>query len=209
MPGEFFDTLGQISGFAIELGDSVRDIQTPVANKIGYGFEIDRNGNIVYVYGAEGERTFLVEYRFRISNHLTVTEEEIQQQANEMKGVDVDVEQLRSTIRKHKLQNIDESAIDDALDAAKSEAEEVESGIIWQTYSEEESDLWDGFIVQTRLYPYTNEFDIQNYNETVKQIISDGVPVASAIFDVLDVLGEEEAPDLSEAEQSRHDRTYQ
>jgi hypothetical protein len=209
MPGEFFDALGKISGYAVELGDSIRDTQTPLANNIAYGFEIERNGNIVHIYGTKSERTFLVEYRFRISNHLPVTEDEVQQQADEIEGVDVDVEQLRARIRKHKLQNIEGSAIDDALEAAKSEAEDIETGIVWQHYSEEESDLWDGFTVRTRLYPYTSSFDIQNYDETVKVIISDGVSVASSIFNSLDMLGEEGAPDLSEAKQSRHDRTYQ
>lgn len=43
----------------------------------------------------------------------------------------------------------------------------------------------------------------------MKQVVGDGVPIASTIFESLDVLGQEQAPELSEAEQSSHSRTYQ
>jgi hypothetical protein len=209
MPGEFYDTLGEISSCAIELGDSLRDIQLALGSKTAYGFRIERNGNAILIYGTEGERTFPVEYNFRISNHLPVSDKEIQQHTDELGGVDVDIKQLRTTIRKQKLKKIDQEAIEDALESAKSEAEQIETEIQWLPHSDEESDLWDGFIVKTRLYPYTSDFGIQHYNETVKQVIGDGIPVASTIFDSLDVLGKEQAPELSEAEQSRYNRTYQ
>lgn len=209
MPGEFYDTLGEISGYAIELGDSLQDIQLAWRSKTAYGFRIERNGNPILIYGAEGERTFPVEYNFRISSHLPVSEKEIQQHTDELGEVNVDIKQLWTTIRKQKLKNIDQEAIKKTHESAKSEAEQIKTEIQWLPHSDEESDLWDGFAVSTRLYPYTSDFGIQQYNQTVKQVISDGISVASTIFDSLDVLGKEQAPELIEAEQNRHNRTYQ
>ena len=209
MPGEFYDTLGEISGYAMELGDSIRDTQLTIGDALVHGLEIERNGNVILIYGTESDRTFRVDYRFRISNHLPVSDEEVQEHADGLGGIDVDLNQLRATIRKQKLERIDESEREDAFASARTEAEQIKTGIQWLTYDDEGSDLWDGFVIQTRLYPYSSDFGIKQYNETMKQVLGDGVPIASAIFDSLDVLGQEQAPELSEAEQSSHSRTYQ
>jgi hypothetical protein len=209
MPGEFYDTLGEISGYAMELGDSIRNTQLPIDNALVHGLEIDRNGNVILIYGTESDRTFRVDYRFRITNHLPVSDEEVQEHGDVLGEIDVDLNQLRATIRKQKLERIDESEREDAFASAKAEAEQIETGIQWLTYDDEGSDLWDGFVIQTRLYPYCSDFGIKQYNETMKQVVGDGVPIASTIFESLDVLGQEQAPELSEAEQSSHSRTYQ
>ena len=209
MPGEFYDTLGEISGYAMELGDSIRDTQLTIGDALVHGLEIERNGNVILIYGTESDRTFRVDYRFRISNHLPVSDEEVQEHADGLGGIDVDLNQLRATIRKQKLERIDESEREDAFASARTEAEQIKTGIQWLTYDDEGSDLWDGFVIQTRLYPYSSDFGIKRYNETMKQVVGDGVPIASVIFDSLDVLGQEQAPELSEAEQGSHSRTYQ
>jgi len=209
MPGEFYDTLGEISGYAMELGDSIRDTQFTIGNALVHGLEIDRNGNVILVYGTESDRTFRVDYRFRITNHLPVSDEEVQEHADGVGGIDVDLNQLRARISKQKLERIDESEKENAFESAKAEAEQIETGIQWLTYDDEGSDLWDGFVIQTRLYPYSSDFGIKRYDETMKQVVGDGVPIASSIFESLDVLGQEQAPELGEAEQSTHNRTYQ
>ena len=119
MPGEFYDTLGEISGYAMELGDSIRDTQLTIGNALVHGLEIDRNGNVILIYGTESDRTFRVDYRFRISNHLPVSDEEVQEHADGLGGIDVDLNQLQATIRKQKLERIDESEREDAFASAK------------------------------------------------------------------------------------------
>lgn len=209
MTGELYDTLGEISGYAMELGDSIRNTQLTIGNVEAYGLEIERNGNVIFIYGVESERIFSVEYSFRISNHLPVSDEEVQKHADELGGMNVDRNELRATIRKQKLKKVDEDEREGAFESAKREAERIETEIQWLTHDDEEIDPWDGFVVQTQLYPYTSDFGIRDYNETTKQVVSDGVLIASTIFDSLDALGQEQAPELSEAEQSSHSRTYQ
>jgi hypothetical protein len=102
MPGELYDTLGEISGYAMELGDSIRNTQLTIGNEEAYGLEIERNGNVILIYGMEGERTFSADYRFRISHNLPVSDEEVQKHADELGGINVDRNQLRATIQKQK-----------------------------------------------------------------------------------------------------------
>lgn len=208
MPGETFDKLGEVSGYALELGDSVKSIQLTLSNEPAYGFQIERNRSLVYVYGVRGERTFTVEYQFRISNQLPVTEDEMRRYADDSTAVDLEQEQLENAIKKQKLEKIEEEAVEDAVESALSETAQTKTAAE-PLYFNNGSDLLDGFIMKSRLYPFSSNFGIKDYNDTVRQIISDGVPAAREVYNSLDELGEDQAPELNETEQRRPDRTYQ
>lgn len=210
MPGEFYDTLGTITGYGIELGDQIQTIHYKGDARATAGLEVARNGDKVSIYGNELERSLTVEYRFRISTHLSVTRKEVEEHANQSNtDISPDRQQIKTSLRRQKLKRIADEDISKAMDKAEEEIQGVESSINWLTFSEDDPELWDGFAARSRLYPYESPFGMEDYNGTLKQVIRDGVPVAQSIYQELEELGEEAVPDMNETEERRHDRTFQ
>ncbi|WP_251328269.1 hypothetical protein [Haloplanus pelagicus] len=210
MPGEFYDLLGKITGYGIELGDQISTVHYNEEMPATAGLKISRNNNKVSIYGNPLERSLSVEYRFRISNHLSVTREEVEDQAEQTNtGLPSGRTQIETSLRRQKLQRIADEDISNAVEEGERKIQDVESSINWLTFSEDDPDLWDGFTAVARLYPYQPDFGMEDYNTTVKQVIRDGVPVAQAIYQELEELGEEAIPDVSDSGEQRHDRTYQ
>lgn len=210
MPGEFYDTLGTITGYGIELGDQIQTLHYGEKARATAGLEVTRDGNRVSIYGNELERSLTVEYRFRISTHLSVSREEVEEHANQINaGMTPDRQQIKTSLRRQKLKRIAEEDVSNSRDKAEEKIQGVESSINWLTFSEDDPELWDGFVAIARLYPYEPPFGMENYNDTIKQVIRDGVPVAQAIYQELEELGEEAVPNMNETKRQRHDRTYQ
>jgi hypothetical protein len=209
MPGDFYDTLGTITGYGIELGDQVQTVHYGESARHTAGLEISRNGNRVSIYGNAFERSLTVEYRFRISTHLSVTAEELEEHANQINTGAPDRQQIKTNIRHKKLRQIADEDISRARDEAEEEIQDVKPSINWLTFSEEDPELWDGFAAVAQLYPYESDFGMKEYNTSVKRVIREGVPVAQAIYRELEVLGEEAVPELSDTKNQRHNRTYQ
>lgn len=210
MPGEFYNTLGRLTGYAIELGDQVQTTHYGEKVEATAGLEVARNGNIVSIYANALERSITVEYRFRISTHLSVTKKEVEEQASQIStGMSPDRQQIKTSLQHQKLKRISDEDMSIARDKAEEEIQDVKSSISWLTFSEDDPDLWDGFAAVSRLYPYESYFGMEDYNDTIKRVIRDGVPVAQAIYGELEELGEEAVPDMKETNRQQHSRTYQ
>jgi hypothetical protein len=138
-----------------------------------------------------------------------VTKKEAEEQANQSNtGMSPDRQQIETSLRRQKRKRIADADISNAMDSAEEKIQDVEPSVDWLTFSEEDPELWDGFSAVSRLYPYEPLFGIEDYNETVKQVIRDGVPVAQAVYQELEELGDEAVPDMNETEKRRHDRTF-
>jgi len=212
MGNEIYDWIGQMTSHALQLGDEARPLRYRDAKRhdLILSLRIERNGNIVQITGSRLEDSLLVEYTFRISDLLDVTEREIQEHADSMnttvKGAREDIEE---TIRAQKLNQIGEDRLQEAFDSAEDQLREIDSSINWLHFSED-NPMWDGFAVQDRIYPDESGVSLEAYNETVKQVVHDGRPIAQAVYNALDELGEEAVPAESESEQSTTaDRMYE
>ncbi|MFC7167412.1 hypothetical protein [Halospeciosus flavus] len=182
MAGEFYDALGTVTGYALELGDDVRTFQYDVEGTEVAGLRVDRNDNRVRLTGFRGDRSFLVEYVFRVSDHL-----------------DGGVEAL------------DEETLDRAHEAAAEAVHDTDASIRRLTAGDGEGQRWDGYAVQDRLYPFDAGFGLREYNETVKGVVRAGVPVARAAAEELDAVSEDVVPGTAESEEEprRIDRMYE
>lgn len=185
MAGEFYDALGTVTGYALELGDDVRTFQYEVDGTELSGLRIDRNDNRVRVTGFRGDRSFLVEYLFRVSDHLD--------------GAD----------REASLEALDEETLDRAHEAAAEAARDADASVRRLTAGD--GDRWDGYAVQDRLYPLDDGFGLRDYNETVKDVVRAGVPIARAAAEELEEVSAAAVPEATESEENpqRVDRMYE
>jgi PAS domain-containing protein len=204
MGNNIYDWVGDLTAHALQMGDTVRPFQTrhgEMNDRIA-GVRIDRSGNAVVITGSHLEDSLLVEYKFRVSDLLDVSQEEINQHADSVTtGVEGARDDIEETIRAQKLRRIGEERLQDALDNAEDRLREIDSSIQWLEFSEDQP-LWDGFAVQDRIYPGSDAVTLQEYNETLKQVINDGHPIAAAVYSELDELGEDAVPTESESDRS-------
>lgn len=204
MGNEVYDWVGQMTSHALQLGDDAHPIryQDEKTNNLIVGLRINRGGNGVLITGSQLEDSLLVEYKFRISGLLDVSDEEIREHGNsvttDIEGAREDIEE---SIRAQKLRQIGEDRLQAALDNAEEKLREIDSSIEWLNFSEEQP-IWDGFAVQDRIYPDESGVSLEAYNETVKRVVQDGHPIALAVYNSLDELGEEAVPTESEPERN-------
>lgn len=211
MPGELYDWIGELTSYALEFGDEAHTISHRGKNskELIAGLKLNRRGSSVNIYGTPYSRFLQVNYPFRISNHLQVTEEEINEHIQQVNtGLETTREDIERSIREQKLKQISDEDITGAIESAKDEIRNVDSTIDW-LYSDDNQNDWDGFRVQTRIYPGTDDFTIRNYDDAVSQVISDGRPVAVAIYDELEELGEEAVPKEQDTERTQPDRMFE
>jgi hypothetical protein len=204
MGNEVYDWVGQMTSHALQMGDDARPIryQNEQTNNLIVGLRINRNGNGVVITGSQLEDSLLVEYKFRISDLLDVSEAEIREHTNSVSpGVEGAREDIEESIRAQKLSQIGEDRLQEALDSAEGRLREIGSSIEWLHFSEDQP-MWDGFAVQDRIYPDESGVSLKAYNETVKQVVHDGHPIALAVYHSLDELGEEAVPTESESERT-------
>jgi hypothetical protein len=213
MESEFARKIGEITGYAIELGDSVTTLeaesgehapQSGVGRTVG--LRIDRRESTVTVVGSPGDAVFDVRYTFRISANLPVDDEEIREHTGAIQA-DVGRDEVVRTLRKQKLERIDDGDVQAATEAVQQELRSAESSVS-NVYFSEARDLWDGFVATTRLYPFDDRFGLREYDEAVVRVIDDGRPIAAGIYGELDELGPDAAPTDPRSD-VRHDRTYQ
>lgn len=204
MGNEVYDWVGQMTSHALQLGDDARPIryQDEQTNNLIVGLRINRGGNGVLITGSQLEDSLLVEYKFRISGLLDVSDKEISEHGNsvttDIEGAREDIEE---SIRAQKLKQIGEDRLQAALDNAEDRVREIDSSIEWLNFSEDQP-IWDGFAVQDRIYPDESGVSLEAYNETIKQVVQDGHPIALAVYNSLDELGEEAVPTESEPERN-------
>lgn len=202
MRPEFSQKMGEITGYAIEIGDSV----TTFERGEFAGIQISRQGNKVTISGRPPVRRFTVTYSFRISSHLPVSEEEIEQNLEDF-STEVNRDDIAKSLRKQKLKKLNDSDIEEAIEVVEDQIGLTDSTIT-TLYFSEDGELWDGFEATTALYPYDDPFGLREYNEAIVQVIADGRPIALKIYQEIKELGSEVVPSAPEPD-SHHDRTYQ
>jgi hypothetical protein len=213
MTQELSKWLGEVTGYAIELGDKVQTI-------CGDGYvalRIDRRGSVARIVGQESIRRLTVSYTFRISNHIEVTNEEIDNQINNMEEIEPDsaTDELRNDVTesllKNKLQNIPDEEIESARESLKEQSEEItleSDSTIRLLQFAENSDLWDGFEIQTFLYPTDERYGLREYDQAVQQVISHGATIGSDIYNTIEAISSDTVPKVA-IDETHHDRAFQ
>lgn len=199
----FYQALGDIAACVHASDDDMLGDYTLTTPR-GYhrGWIIGHNGAKVTVEAAPSDRYFTVEYAYRFSRQFNsdFSQADIQRAAD---GSDTtDLETARENLVKRSVRNLDPESRSEAYEATQ----EVLDTLDLRAYVPRFDDgTPDGIVVHTRLYPYSDDFDLAAYDSAMDQIARDGPEVARILHNSIPEFDEDTDPALDNADAMEED----
>lgn len=200
---EFYQALGDIAACVHASDDDMLGDCTLTTSR-GYhrGWIIGHNGAKVTVEAAPSDHYFAVEYAYRFSRQFNskFSQADVQRAADGSDTTDLDT--VREDLVKRSVRNLDPESRSKAYDAAQEVLDTLDS----RAYVPRLDDgTPDGIVVHTRLYPYSDDFDLAAYDAVLDQIARDGPEVARTLHTSIPEFDDDADPALDNPDAMEED----
>jgi len=194
-----YDAIGSIAAAAHANGDKIDENIRPEDNAYApHGLDVFHRSTYIRIGKVENEPRFNVTspYSFRSVLQRNYTESELSSRAN------VDLDTLTSDERTETINHILESDLQKATEqheefaeAFDRELEPTDAELMRIGYGDEQ--LWNGFIVRDKIYPYEDEFSVDEYRQIVSRVRSLRIQTTKLVHDVVDVFDRAGSEEIS------------
>lgn len=202
-----YDAIGSIATAAHATGDKIDENIRPADNaSVSHGLDVFHRSIYMRIGALDSEPRFEVSlpYPFRSLLRRNYTDAELSATAS------VDLDTLGDDER---AEVVDEILLSDLKQATEQheeftnafdrELEPTDAELMRLGYGDEQ--LWNGFVVRDSLYPYSDEFSIEDYRRVVSRVRSLRIETTKLVHEIVDVLdraGSEEIADDHNTPQS-------
>jgi cell division protein FtsB len=175
------NSLGEITAYAIELGDDIESVY----RENWIGLSINRSIPISVKPNSSINRLEF-SFSFRISRSIDVPDDKIQKQIENIPG-DPQEWEIKQDLQERKYENIKQEQIK-KLESEINDLETPANTIIKEIYADERGESYDGFVSFQFVYPQSEEFGLKKYDQVIMQIERAAIPVLESIYDEIDEL---------------------
>jgi len=207
---EVFDALGDIASYALSVDDGIRgDYKYPTKAGVTHVLAFDRDEHQYVVRAPASKRYFGVDYELRLTTEF---EDYFQSNPEEVDSIledhELELEQAPQSDRiqaaaKFHVDSLPSEGVQAVTEQISQRMTQVNCQHEWLVAGDD-GQVWDGFRVTRRIYPYEDDFSVRDFDQAVIDTIGVGYWATATLSENLDL-----SIDIEEEEPTASGRAFQ